>query len=149
MKKSKGHIIALLIPFILYAIFTSIGINWGLPSSSENGYLFSNQTLWTGEQIISFSSDGARVDSQVGADVDVDPLADKSGRIVLNTTESDQAKIYRRFRMFTHQPDEMITMMALSGMDPRKRQLDQSFINTVVCSYIPLADLSKSAVSWD
>ena len=124
MKESKGHIIALLISLALYIMFTSVGINWGLPSSNENGFLFPKQTPWTGEQIISFSSGGARVDSQVGADVDEDPLADKSGRIVINTNESDQAKIYRRFRMFTHQPDEMITMMALSGMNPGERKLD-------------------------
>ncbi|MDO8630039.1 MAG: hypothetical protein Q7R41_06055, partial [Phycisphaerales bacterium] len=44
--------------------------------------------------------------------------------IPLTATEEDVAKIYLRYRLYTYQPDEMITMMALAGMRPSQLQLD-------------------------
>ena len=44
--------------------------------------------------------------------------------IPLTATEEDVAKIYLRYRLYTYQPDEMITMMALAGMRPSRLDLD-------------------------
>jgi len=88
-----------------------------------------------------------------GADVDIDPLGTggqaasgtrayqnagpginyieeiANGRplrepVLLTGSDEDVAKILLRYRLYTYQPDEMITMMALAGMNPRKLQFD-------------------------
>ena len=99
---------------LLYGLLTLIGIDWGLPSSARDSYLFSDGTeaVWSGDDIARLSKGKARTDPHTGADVDINPLTNRSEPYVLNDNAAAQAEIYRRYRLFTYQPDEMITMMA-------------------------------------
>ena len=115
----------------LYIVVTCLGITWGLPSRNIDKYLFGGGEVWSGEKIyrLAKAEDKLSPDraSQTGADVDVDPLqkATATGEpIPLTATDEDIARIYLRYRLYTHQPDEMITMMALAGMRPSRLQLD-------------------------
>jgi hypothetical protein len=99
------------------------GIDWGLPSrSGADPYLFASHTRWSGQQIASFDVD--RTDNQRGADVDRDPVDVSRGPVVLNSSDADRAQIIRRYRLFSSQPDEMITFMALQQMRPGDMHFD-------------------------
>jgi hypothetical protein len=102
-------------------IFLS-GLNWGLPSRAADPFLFGAHAVWTGREIMDRLP--AETGRERGADVDENPLLDRSRAVVLNETDAQRAEIVRRYRMFSYQPDEMITFMALSGMNPSKGDLD-------------------------
>jgi hypothetical protein len=100
------------------------GINWGLPSRAVDPYLFGDEPVWSGEKIARLAPSDANV---LGADVDVNPLARRQLPIVLNDTDEKRAEIIRRYRLFSHQPDEMITFKSLARInqhrgDPRLYQ---------------------------
>ena len=100
------------------------GINWGLPSRSADAYLFGQgREPWTGKQILQLAGSGD-ADTNRGADVDVNPIVNRDRPVVLNDTDAKRAEIVRRYRLYSHQPDEMITFNALRRMDPATRQLD-------------------------
>ncbi len=101
-----------------------IGIEWGLPTRAWDRWLFGGSEAWSGQRIAELAGGQGRVAAEVAADVDVNPLDGARGTVVLNRTPPQQAEIYRRYRLYTQQPDEMITMMALSGMRPGALQLD-------------------------
>lgn len=106
---------------LLYAALAVIGLDWGLPTRANDRYLFA-AAPWPADRIAADAT--ARSDTRVGADVDVDPLAERTEPATLNADSSGMAEIYRRYRLFTRQPDEMITIMALSGMQPRALRFD-------------------------
>lgn len=106
---------------LLYAGLCWTGIGWGLPAEDDDVYLFAGAS-WPAEQIADRAS--GRTDAGVGADVDGNPLAVGAAPVVVNATTSGMAEIYRRYRLFSRQPDEMITIMALSGMSPRQLRFD-------------------------
>ncbi|MFQ5461292.1 MAG: ArnT family glycosyltransferase [Phycisphaerae bacterium] len=135
--RSYGSLIALGANAVLYGLLSVVGIGWGLPSRSIDPYLFAGGEVWSGEKIYRLAGASERFSANRGADVDVDPLAEPLGEergdpleeehnaaIPLTATDEDVAKILLRYRLYTYQPDEMITMMALSGMRPSKLQLD-------------------------
>jgi hypothetical protein len=99
------------------------GIGWGLPSRSIDKYLFGGRQPWTGEEILKLAGT-AREDGRRGADVDVNPLGKSGQQIPLNTTDAQRAAILIRYRLYTYQPDEMITMMSLASMHPGRGDLD-------------------------
>jgi hypothetical protein len=113
---------------LLFALIVLLpGINWGLPSRDADRFLFPPPAQpWTGAQIQ--TAGGAWAPSTTRpADADTNPLHDHAQLIPLNDTPQKQAEILRRYRLFSQQPDEMITFMALSGMrgghfDPRVYQ---------------------------
>lgn len=98
------------------------GINWGLPSRKVDPFLFGDRPVWTGAQILALLPN--TVDDTRGADVDANPISPSTQPVVLNATDAQRAEIVRRYRLFTCQPDEMITMMALSQMRPGEGKLD-------------------------
>ncbi len=109
------------------AIVFFTGIDWGLPSRDADRFLFgTTQPAWDGKKII--EAGGAwKPDGNRGADQDADPLDLRPGESkALNDTDKDRAQIIRRYRLFSYQPDEMVTFMALAGMrgglDPRMYQ---------------------------
>src|SRR5207248_11582209 len=66
-------------------------------------------------------------ESSLGADVDANPITDRTQPILLNATDPQRAEIIRRYRLFSCQPDEMITFKSLSRIkefhgDPRLYQ---------------------------
>ena len=110
---------------VLFAAVPLAGITWGLPSRAIDQYLFGGGPAWPGEKIYRLAGAGEKFSPQRGADVDSDPLERTGGEAIpLTATEADVAKIYLRYRLYTYQPDEMITMMALAGMRPGKLDLD-------------------------
>jgi hypothetical protein len=100
------------------------GINWGLPSRRADVYLFGpDRVPWTGAEIMERApADGTEANR--GADVDVNPILDRTRPIVLNETDRQRAEIVRRYRLFTYQPDEWNTMRSLAGMRPGEGKLD-------------------------
>ncbi len=146
---------------LVFAALSTVGIGWGLPGREIDKYLFGKGEPWSGEKIHRLTGAAGKFSPDRGADVDVDPLDKSSGEpILLTGTDEDVAKIYLRYRLFTYQPDEMITMMALAGMRPRSLDLDPRlyqygglFIYPVggligVCSAIGLIDVRSDVVYY-
>ena len=102
------------------------GIDWGLPSQQADRFLFASQPRWDGKTLQSF--DAERVDPRLGSDVDRDPVRTTSNvrdaPIVVTSDDNARAQIIRRYRLFSHQPDEMITFMALQQMNPSNLDFD-------------------------
>ena len=109
--------------FLVGGVVFCSGINWGLPSRAVDRFLFGNRPPWSGEEIVRLAG-GWSDDRTRGADVDVDPLEKGGQPIPLNDTDARRAEIVRRYRLYTYQPDEMITLRALAGMRPGQGQLD-------------------------
>jgi len=107
-----------------YAVLCVVGIDWGLPGRHVDPYLFGDAEPWSGERIAELAGAGEKTSATRGADVDADPLARGDGPVLLTDTPEKVAAIYLRYRLYTHQPDEMITMMALAQMRPGEGDLD-------------------------
>ncbi len=124
----KDRLILPALLLIAAAIFTT-GITWGLPSRRVDPFLFGSRTPWTGEQILALtqSADEQWEDPSRGADVASGALSGQSQRdraVCVNSTDAQRAQIVRRYRLFTYQPDEMITLMSLAKMHPGSGDLD-------------------------
>jgi len=114
--------IALVASFLFAVIAFALGIHWGLPSRAADPFLFGQRAPWTGEQIRKLIGD--RATAGLGADVDRDPLISRDGPVWLNETDAQRAAIVLRYRLYSAQPDEMITFMSLAGMQPSRFELD-------------------------
>lgn len=119
---SQVDTVVLLALLLMAACVFLMGITWGLPSRNVDPYLFGDHPVWTGAQIIQLAPESS--DSDRGADVDANPITDRSHPILLNETDSQRAEIVRRYRLFSYQPDEMITFKSLSGMHPSHGDFD-------------------------
>jgi len=132
---------------LTYCAMCLIGITWGLPSRDSDPYLFARSRALTGEQIASRPGATAYSDGDLGADVDQTPHDLSGDPVVVNDTPARQAEIYRRYRMFSHQPDEMVTFMALSRMNPRGLQLDPKLYQYGGLFVYPIGGLLAAASS--
>ncbi len=99
------------------------GITWGLPSSEVNHFLFGTHAPWSGSKILELTGSRESTATQ-GADVDRNPLGDRHNKVVLNRTDRQRAEIVRRYRLYSYQPDEMVTFLALAGMKPSRGDFD-------------------------
>lgn len=99
------------------------GINWGLPSRAADPFLFGNRKPWTGRQIV-YLAGGWDENPDLGADVALHPLNHRDQPQVVNDSYAQKARIVRRYRLASYQPDEISTLRALAGMNPRKGRLD-------------------------
>lgn len=148
---------------ILYAAMSCTGITWGLPSRAIDGYLFGGAPPWPGEKIYRLAQADRKFSKDRGADVDADPLIkfpEFPFPKMLTATPEDIAKIYLRYRLYSYQPDEMITMMALAGMspggfnfDPRLYQYGGLFIYPVgalikLCGWLGLIDVRNDVIHY-
>jgi hypothetical protein len=106
----------LVVLLVAGAVFLS-GENWGLPSRAIDPVLFGPVAPWSGEKILSLSG-GWQSDETRGADVARRPLPGRDRLLELNDTDAKRAQILVRYRLYSYQPDEMITFRALSGMRP-------------------------------
>lgn len=125
-KNTRRYFFATMVGVVaIYTYACLFGITWGLPSRNIDRVLFGTEAPWPGEKISRLAKAESKFAPNRGADVDVDPLnAKTNGPIDLTATEEDVARILLRYRLYTYQPDEMITMMALAGMKPHELQLD-------------------------
>lgn len=103
------------------AFFT--GITWGLPSRGIDAFLFGPRDPWPGEVVQALAGE-RDTDPSRGADVPATARIPRDRPTVLNSTDEDRARIIRRYRLYTYQPDEMVTLMALAGMSPGAGDLD-------------------------
>ncbi len=97
---------------------------WGLPSRQIDRFLFGGKPAWRAAEYEIERDVAARRERPHGADVDINPLADRDRVVRLNATHAEQAEILRRYRLYSRQPDEMITFQALQRMDPKAGDLD-------------------------
>jgi hypothetical protein len=114
----------LMLGIISLAVITFFtGINWGLPTRGVDSFLFGDRTPWTGALIMQLAgpwdAGGTR-----GADIAMHPITNRDRSIALNDTDAKRAEIVRRFRLYSNQPDEMITFRSLARMKPGKLDLD-------------------------
>lgn len=114
-----------------------VGDDWGLPNRATDRYLFGGEGhAWSGADIV--ERGGAQMpDLKRAADADPNAVSrDREHAIWVNATESQRAEIVTRFRLYSYQPDEMVTFRALSGMrggqfDPRMYQYGGMWIYPV------------------
>lgn len=101
-----------------------LGIRWGLPSRAADAYLFGDQPPWPGATIVRLAPPES---DDRGADVDANPIVSRDAAVPLNQNDAQRGEIVRRYRLFSYQPDEMITFKSLSRIvanrgDPRLYQ---------------------------
>ncbi len=118
------QIVLLMLFLCIAGILFTTGINWGLPSRKCDQWLFNGRVPWTGDQIMqlagAWEEDGPR-----GADIAMHPISSQRDQpIALNDTDAKRAQIVRRFRLYSNQPDEMITFRSLSRMKPARLDFD-------------------------
>ncbi|MDB5288974.1 MAG: hypothetical protein JWL69_215 [Phycisphaerales bacterium] len=111
-----------LLLFIAAGVFLA-GLNWGLPSRDSDAFLFGGREPWSGQKILAMTG-GWKEDPNVGSDVASNSVQGRDRPVALNDTDAQRAKIAMRYRLYSYQPDEMITFRALSLMKPGRRQLD-------------------------
>lgn len=97
---------------------------WGLPSSADDVLLFGGQPPWPPERYGSAAAARERRARAAGADVDLNPIEVRDRVVDLTGDERARGEILTRYRLYSRQPDEMITFMALQRMDPRRLDLD-------------------------
>jgi hypothetical protein len=129
--------------FVLGAAVFGAGINWGLPSRAVDPLLFGPTPIFrhayqlSGIGIERLAGDDWDQNADLAADVAMHPIVDRSKPVVLlenphgaaseisiHRDEISRARILRRYRLYSYQPDEMITFRALAMMRPGKLQFD-------------------------
>jgi hypothetical protein len=133
---------------LIAAIISMLGITWGLPSRAVDPYLFGDREPWTGQQILELT--GQATNSSKGADVDLNPLRNRGQPVVVNDTDAQRAEIVRRYRLYSYQPDEMQTLMAIASMRPGAGDLDPKMYKYGGLWVYPVAVLLKlsSIAGW-
>ncbi len=131
-----------LIVAILSAVVAS-GLDWGLPQRTADTYLFASHRIWSGDVLTGFDKD--RSNQNIGADVDRNPVDPSADAVILNANDQARAEIIRRFRLFSSQPDEMITFMSLQQMKPGQGDLDPRLYQYGGLWIYPVGGLLKAA----
>lgn len=109
---------------LLWALLMLPLLWWGLPTTRDDDLLFGQQPPWKAARY-DIESDLKRLRTRnAGADTDLNPLADRQRIIDLTADDAARAEILRRYRLYSRQPDEMITFRALQRMDPRHGDFD-------------------------
>jgi hypothetical protein len=97
---------------------------WGLPTSRYDPFLFGGDEPWSADRYQAGRALQARRERIAGADTDLDPLVATDRIVDLTEDEAARGAILLRYRLYSRQPDEMITFMALQRMDPARLDLD-------------------------
>jgi hypothetical protein len=120
MNSIRQRLVVALLLIVAAAVFTT-GINWGLPSRQEDKYLLGAD--YHGMHLEALTGQIPQVDATRGADV-VAPSGPADQVVPLNDTNLKKAQILCRYRLYSFQPDEMITFRSLSQMNPAHGELD-------------------------
>ena len=97
---------------------------WGLPTSATDDLLFGGDSPWPAERYHAAGKTEERRSRAAGADTDLDPLAQTDRIVDLTADDKARADILLRYRLYSRQPDEVITFMALQQMNPRSLDFD-------------------------
>jgi 4-amino-4-deoxy-L-arabinose transferase-like glycosyltransferase len=128
---------------LIAALVFFAGINWGLPSRSSDRFLFGDVSPWSGQKIMQLAGDRPD-DARLGANVPTHVL-DRSGMVPLNETDADRARIIRRYRLYSEQPDENTLLMAIGRMKPGRLDFDPHFYQYGGWFVYPVAGMLKLA----
>ncbi len=120
-----------------------LGINWGLPSHAIDPLIFGVGGKAKTDVMAAYQLTGAGIErlagdldesGNVAADVALHPIRDRSAAVTLLENRRDgsdagrdavsRARILRRYRLYSYQPDEMITFRALAMMHPGAGDFD-------------------------
>jgi hypothetical protein len=101
---------------------------WGLPTAAIDRFLFGGAPPWPPERYGAAEIAAELRGRDAGADVDRDPIENRTELVELTGSAQDVAAIMRRYRLFSRQPDEMITFRALQRMNPRAGDFDPRMI---------------------
>jgi hypothetical protein len=157
MRISRAGIILFLLMLLAAFVFT-LGITWGLPSRQDDQYLLGSDLH--GLRLERFVSTVPEVDASRGADV-VAPTGNPNEIVHLNDTDEKRAQILCRYRLYSYQPDEMITFRALSLMKPASLQFDPRLyqygglwiypvgVLIKVCSWVGLVSITDRSTYID
>ncbi len=98
--------------------------SWGLPSRAADELLFGGQPAWPAAQFQATGQLASLREREAGADTDLNPLQATQTILDLTASDADRAAILLRYRLYSRQPDEMITFRALARMRPREANFD-------------------------
>jgi hypothetical protein len=112
-----------------------VGIDWGLPTRDIDPLLFGGEGAWSGDRLAELVGPDVLSAAHVAADVDVNPLADTAAPVELTARPEQRAELIVRYRLYSYQPDEMITFRALykarHDLDPKLYQYGGLFLYSV------------------
>lgn len=97
---------------------------WGLPTSRNDSLLFGGDPPWAPERYAAARALRELRERNAGADTDLDPIQDRSQFVELTRDAAHRGEVLLRYRLYSHQPDEMITFRALQRMQPRQFDFD-------------------------
>jgi hypothetical protein len=163
VEKSRRRLLAGALVILAIAIF-GMGINWGLPSHAIDPILFGagpdsattalNSYNLTGVGIIRLAGDW-NGNGNLPSDVAAHPIADRTqpitllenrhGETVTSSDDVSRARILSRFRLYSYQPDEMISFRALAMMHPANFQFDPKLYQYGGLWIYPLGAIVKAA----
>jgi hypothetical protein len=121
--KYPRHLLLILSLLLAASVAFLPGLRWGLPSRAADRFLFGDHPVWSGRQIEQLPGSGT-ADPDRGADVSSEPIAHRDRAVVVNATDQERARIIRRYRLMSYQPDEFATFAALARMKPSQVDLD-------------------------
>ena len=110
---------------VLWAVAASSLIGWGLPSARLDPLLFGGDPPWPPERYPARAQAQQLSERSAGADTDLNPLERRDRLIVLTADDTARGEILQRYRLYSRQPDELITFRALQRMRPAAGDLDQ------------------------
>lgn len=140
---AKRWLAAVFVALLASAAFFG-GIRWGLPSRAVDPFLFGQRPAWSGQQIIKLLP-SADEDADRAADVSSRPIADRDRPVVVNASDTERARIVRRYRLMSFQPDEFTTFAALARMKPSRGDLDPRMYKYGGLWVYPVGALLKAA----
>jgi len=132
---------------VLWLVCMAPLLGWGLPTSRYGAYLFGGDPPWDAARYGADEAAQLRRERRAGADTDLDPLAGAERIIDLTADDAARAAILLRYRLYSRQPDEMITFQALQRMNPRALDFDPCLYQ-YGGAYIYLIGAVLAAASW-
>jgi hypothetical protein len=123
--RGRRHRRAIRLAAWTWAVLLSPLLLWGLPSKRNDDLLGGRDGVdWQRVSEVARQRAAVLATRPAGADVDLDPLGPASEIVDLVPTTASRAEILLRYRLYSRQPDEMITFRALQGMRPRQFDFD-------------------------
>jgi hypothetical protein len=141
-----------------------VGINWGLPTHAIDPLILGAGGKAQTDVMAAYQLRGEGIErlagdldesGNVAADVALHPIGDRSEALTLLENRRDggdagrdavnRARILRRYRLYSYQPDEMITFRALAMMHPGARDFDPKLYQYGGLWVYPVGAILKAA----